>query len=98
MLVEPWTYNYLNSHYTNKVNATNEKTDITGYKGTHTSVVTQEKALAMLDDAADRGGQFYMQVAPGKYKFWLISLSKSAHSIAVAPHQQIGGGSSIPPM
>lgn len=40
--------------------------DITGYSGVHTTDVTERKALAMLDNAAERGGQFYMQVAPGK--------------------------------
>jgi N-acetylglucosamine-6-sulfatase len=65
LLVEPWTYNYLNSHYTNKINAASDA-DITGYPAQHTTVVTEQKALAFLDDAASRGGQFYMQVAPGK--------------------------------
>jgi N-acetylglucosamine-6-sulfatase len=65
LLVEPWTYNYLNSHYTNKINAASDA-DITGYPDQHTTVVTEQKALAFLDDAASRGGQFYMQVAPGK--------------------------------
>ncbi|KAK5162800.1 uncharacterized protein LTR77_011172 [Saxophila tyrrhenica] len=62
-LVEPWTYNYLNSHYTNKPNAATAA-DITGYKGMHTTEVLEEKALAMIDDAASKGGQFYMQIAP----------------------------------
>ncbi len=48
-LVEPWTYNYLNSHYTNKANAGSD-TDITGYKGMHTTEVLEQKALAMIDD------------------------------------------------
>lgn len=41
--------------------------DITAFPGVHTTDVTEQKALAMLDDAAARGGQFYMQVAPGTF-------------------------------
>lgn len=72
LLVEPWTYNYYNSHYTNGPNAS--EADIVGYKGMHTTDVTWNKALGFIDDAAQRGGQFYMQVAPGKCPSNLIRL------------------------
>lgn len=61
-MVEPWTYNYYNSHYTNGPNAS--EANIVGYKGLHTTDVTWSKALGFIDDAAERGGQFYIQVAP----------------------------------
>ncbi|KAK3707268.1 hypothetical protein LTR37_012269 [Vermiconidia calcicola] len=78
-LVDPWTYNYYNSHWTNRANAQSEA-DIASEQGTHTTDVTGRKALDMLDDAAARKGQFFMMVAP------------------VAPHNQIGGGSTAPPI
>ena len=99
-LVEPWTYNYLNSHYTNKVNAVGDA-DITGYKGMHTTEVLQQKALAMIDDAANRSGQFYMQIAPGKQPCIMLGLTISFVALTtciVAPHLQIGGGSDLPVM
>lgn len=64
-LLDPWTYNYYNSHWTDRVDA-ESLADVTPFKGIHTTDVTEQKALAMLDDAADRGGQFFMMVAPGK--------------------------------
>lgn len=50
---------YYNSHWTNAM--TN---DVVPFIGTHTTDVTQTKALAMLDDAATSGNQFFMMVAP----------------------------------
>jgi hypothetical protein len=52
---------YWNSHWTNGYTD-----ELTGYKGIHTTDVTQTKALAMLDDAAKSKDQFFMMVAPGK--------------------------------
>ena len=52
---------YWDSHWTNGYTD-----DITGYKGIHTTDVTQTKALAMLDDAVKSKDQFFMMVAPGK--------------------------------
>lgn len=75
LLVEPWTYNYLNSHYTSN-NHANSEADIESFQGTHTTTVTWDKALAFLDDAASKGGQFYMQVAPGVYLLMMIFVSK----------------------
>ena len=64
-LVDPWTYNYYNSHWTDRVDAESEA-DIKPHKGVHTTDVTHQKALAMIDQAAKAGGQFYMQVATGE--------------------------------
>ena len=60
------------------MNATS-KSDIEGFKGEHTTLVTEQKALDMLDDAAARGGQFYMQIAPGKYDHVTMLDSKDAY-------------------
>ena len=76
-LVEPWTYNYYNSHWTNKVNATSEKDDISAEKGRHTTDVTEEKALSFLDDAAQREGSFFMMVAPGETLLFDLTASSS---------------------
>jgi hypothetical protein len=60
-LIDPWTYHYYQSQWTDGY------TDIiTPYDGTHTTHVTQEKALAMLDGAAATGEQFFMMVTPGE--------------------------------
>lgn len=58
-LVDPYTYNYYHSHWTNGYTK-----KITDYPGIHTTNVTQTKALAMLDQAVDTGNQFFMMVAP----------------------------------
>ena len=68
-LVDPWTYNYWNSHWTNGY--TNE---ITGYKGIHTTDVTQTKALAMIDDAANSKDQFFLMVAPGGFLLSVVRI------------------------
>ena len=67
-LVGPWVYNYYESHWTNRVNATHGLKDVDSFPDIHTTDVTERKALDMLDDAAERGNQFYMQIAPGKAK------------------------------
>lgn len=61
-LVDPWTYNYYNSHWTNGYTD-----EVTGFKGVHTTDVTESKSLKMLDDAAKSGDQFFMMVAPGEF-------------------------------
>ena len=61
-LVDPWTYNYFYSHWTDGY--TNE---YKGHPGIHTTTVTEQKALKMLDKAAAKGDQFFMMVAPGLY-------------------------------
>ena len=58
-LVDPWTYNYFHSHWTNGYTS-----KITPYKGIHTTDVLHKKALNMLDEAAEKGDQFFMMVAP----------------------------------
>jgi hypothetical protein len=60
-LIDPWTYNYYHSKWTNDY--TNK---ISSYDGIHTTNITQDKALAMIDDAAAIGEQFFMMVAPGE--------------------------------
>lgn len=60
-LVDPYTYYYFQSHWTDGYTDT-----ITAYDGIHTTDVTQEKALAVLDDAAATGEQFFMMVTPGE--------------------------------
>jgi arylsulfatase A-like enzyme len=60
-LVDPYTYDYFHSRWTNGYTST-----ITLYDGIHTTNVTQQKALAFLDDAAEKGEQFFMMVTPGK--------------------------------
>lgn len=54
-----FSYAYYNSHWT-----THGKKTITPFIGTHTTDVTQTKALAMLEQAASSGNQFFMMVAP----------------------------------
>lgn len=44
------------SGYTGKTNS---------YKGTHTTDVTQDKAIELIDHASDSGNQFFMMIAPG---------------------------------
>lgn len=63
-LIDPYTYNYYHSHYTNKVNATDRNADVTAYPGQHTTDVTHQKALDMLKDAAESENPFFMMVAP----------------------------------
>jgi arylsulfatase A-like enzyme len=58
MLVDPWTYNYHHSHWTN-----GKSSKISNYPGVHTHV-TQLKALKAIDDAAKNKHQFFMMVAP----------------------------------
>lgn len=58
-LVDPYTYNYFHSHWTNGYTS-----KITPFDNIHTTNVTQQKALDMIDDAAKAGEQFFMQIAP----------------------------------
>ena len=54
---------------------TNGYTDsITPFPGIHTTDVTQSKALAMIDHAADSKEQFFMMVAPGMQQLHVSSL------------------------
>lgn len=59
-LVDPYTYQYWNSRWTN-----DDTSDLTPYWGVHTTNVTQDKALDYIDDAAAAGQQFFMMIAPG---------------------------------
>ena len=71
-LVDPYIANYLHSHWTDGVNA-QSVADTTAYDGTHTTDVTNKKALDMIDEAASDGKQFFMMVAPGEcqsVKYW----------------------------
>lgn len=61
-LVDPWTYNYYHSHWTNGPN--NDK--ISNFKGIHTTDVIHQKALDTIDQAVAAKNQFFMMVAPGK--------------------------------
>ena len=63
-LIDPWVYTYYHSRYTNKVNALNNKTDVTEYPNEHTTDVTHQKALAMMAEAAASPNPFFMMVAP----------------------------------
>ncbi|KAK3716550.1 hypothetical protein LTR37_006446 [Vermiconidia calcicola] len=61
-LVDPWTYNYHQSHWTNGPNG-----KVKNYPGVHTTNVLQGKAMKMLDHAAKgakSGEQFFMMLAP----------------------------------
>lgn len=58
------TQNYLNSEWTNDANAASSG-DVTQYPNTHTTDVTNKKALDMIDEAASDGKQFFMMVAGG---------------------------------
>ncbi|KAK3053173.1 hypothetical protein LTR09_005799 [Extremus antarcticus] len=60
-LIDPYTYNYLQSRWTNKVNA-QSLSDVTAFPGIHTTDVTTQKALAMIDAATAAGKQFFMMV------------------------------------
>ena len=60
MLVDPYTYNYFHSHWTDGYTDT-----ITPFDGIHTTNVTQQKALDFLDDAAKSAEQWFMMVTPG---------------------------------
>ena len=57
-LVDPWTYNYYNSRWTTQGAAA-----LTSEAGTHTTLVTERKALDFIDDAVDTGGQFFLMVS-----------------------------------
>lgn len=59
MLLDPWTYNYHHSHWSNGYTS-----KITNFPGIHTTHVTQEKALTAIEDAAKHDHQFFMMVAP----------------------------------
>ena len=71
-LMDPWTYNYYNSHWSDGYSS-----NVNAYKGEHTTDVTQKKALAMLDDAASSGDQFFMMVAPGTLGFIELLLTNA---------------------
>lgn len=57
-LIDPWTYNYFHSHWTNG----NTK-NIKAYPGVHTTHVNALKALNWLDDLAKSKDQFFMMLA-----------------------------------
>ena len=57
-LVDPHTYNYFHSRWTNNG-------AIKAFHNVHTTSVTQKKALSFIDAAANAGEQFFMMVAPG---------------------------------
>lgn len=59
MLVDPWTYNYMKSRWTNQ-----RQKRIENHSGTHTTLVNQQKALNILDTIGKAGEQFFMMVAP----------------------------------
>lgn len=67
-LIDPYTYNYLQSRWTNKVNA-QSLSDVTAFPGVHTTDVTTQKALAMIDAATAAGRQFFMMVTGGQEAF-----------------------------
>ncbi|KAK5165839.1 uncharacterized protein LTR77_008762 [Saxophila tyrrhenica] len=57
-LIDPWTYNYFNSHWTNGY------TDkVKAYPGVHTTHVNAEKALGWLDNLGKNKDQFFMMIA-----------------------------------
>ena len=58
-LLDPWTYNYHHSHWSNDY-----LSKVSKFPGVHTTHVTQQKALAALDDAAQHDQPFFMMVAP----------------------------------
>ena len=58
-LVDPWTYNYHKSRWTNQ-----QQKKIENHSGEHTTTVTQAKALDMLEKAAKADDQFFMMIAP----------------------------------
>jgi N-acetylglucosamine-6-sulfatase len=58
-LVDPWTYNYMQSHWTN--GQTNE---LKKYPGVHTTVVNAQKGLAWLEELGKSKEQFFMMLAP----------------------------------
>lgn len=61
--IDPWTYNYYNTAWTNG----DANSGITSYNGTHATIVTERKALEFIDDAADSKEQFFLMVAPGEF-------------------------------
>ena len=75
-LVDPWTYNYYHSHWTNGEN----NDEISKFKGIHTTDVIHQKALDYIDQAVAAKDQFFMMVAPGKsirMKYCTIWLHKA---------------------
>ena len=58
-LVDPWTYNYHHSAWTNGYTK-----KVSKFPGIHTTHVTQERALAAIEDAAKHKHQFFMMIAP----------------------------------
>ena len=66
-LVDPGTYNYYNSSWTNQVDATDEHEHVRYFENQHTTDVTEQKAVAMLDEAVGSGEQFFMMVAGGRF-------------------------------
>lgn len=66
-LIDPYTYNYLQSQWTNKPNARTVSNDVTAFPNVHTTTVTERKALAMVDAAAAAGGQFFMMITGGEH-------------------------------
>lgn len=58
-LLDPWTYNFYHSRWTNGYTG-----DILKYNGEHTTDVTENKTMEMLDQAAAADNQWFMMVAP----------------------------------
>ncbi len=57
-LIDPWTYNYYHSHWTNGYTS-----NLKAFPGVHTTHVTAEKLLNWLDDLGKSKDQFFMMVA-----------------------------------
>lgn len=58
LLLDPFTYNYLNSTWTNN------KASPQQYPGNHTTDITTKNALALLDEAVKADEPFFLTVAP----------------------------------
>ena len=67
-LVDPYTYSYLASAWTEQVDA-QDVSHMTVYNNTHTTDVTEWKALAMIDAATQAGKPFFMMVTGGRKSF-----------------------------
>ena len=57
-LLEPYTYQYLNTTWTN------DRSDLVSNIGTHTTNLTAQKTLAYIEDAVQADEPFFMMVAP----------------------------------
>lgn len=59
-LLDPWTYNYHQSHWSSQ----GKDSKILKYPNVHTTLVTQQKAINAIDDAASHDQPFFLMVAP----------------------------------